>query len=109
MRVYLPATLPLLAAWLEAGHAISDAAAAALEARTPDAAELVSAAKAFVGEQGVELVQDCVQIHGGIGLTFEHDVHLFLRRVTVNRGLFGTHADHRRRLADIVEHRMSAA
>lgn len=95
--------------WLEAGHAISDAAAAALEARTPDAAELVSAAKAFVGEQGVELVQDCVQIHGGIGLTFEHDVHLFLRGVTVNRGLFGTPADHRRRLADIVEHRMSAA
>lgn len=95
--------------WLEAGHAISDAAAAAVQARSPDAAELVSAAKAYVGEQGVELAQDCVQIHGGIGLTFEHDVHLFLRRVTVDRALFGTPADHRQRLAAIVEQRLGAA
>lgn len=95
--------------WLEAGHAISDAAAAATQAGAPDAAELASAAKAFVGTQGAELAQDCVQIHGGIGLTFEHDMHLFLRRITVDHGLYGTPADHRQRLAAIIERRVAAA
>ena len=45
-------------------------------------------------------MQDCVQIHGGIGVTYEHDLHLFLRRV-VDRALFGTPAEHRQRLATI--------
>ena len=54
-------------------------------------------------DYGSELVQDCVQIHGGIGLTFDHDVHLFLRRHTVDRALYGTPAEHRQRLADLVE------
>jgi alkylation response protein AidB-like acyl-CoA dehydrogenase len=89
--------------WLEAGHAISDAAAAAVQQRAPDARELVSIAKAFVGHYGAELVHDCVQMHGGIGVTFEHDLHLFVRRVTVNRSLLGTPAEHRQRIADIVE------
>ncbi|HEY8216951.1 MAG TPA: acyl-CoA dehydrogenase family protein [Acidimicrobiia bacterium] len=95
--------------WLEAGHAICDAAAAAVRAATPDAAELASAAKAFVGEYGAELAQDCVQIHGGIGVTFDHDLHLFLRRITMNRAVCGTPADHRQRLATIVERRSTAA
>ena len=50
-----------------------------------------------------ELLQDCVQIHGGIGVTFEHDLHLFLRRATLNAGLYGTPGEHRRRIADVVE------
>jgi alkylation response protein AidB-like acyl-CoA dehydrogenase len=95
--------------WLEGSHAITDAALAACAAGTPDAAELASAAKAFVGEYGAELVQDCVQMHGGIGVTFEHDLHLYLRRVTLNRTLDGTPADHRQRLATIVEQRIAAA
>jgi alkylation response protein AidB-like acyl-CoA dehydrogenase len=86
--------------WLEAGHAIADAAAAAVSSRAPDAGDLIGAAKAFVGQYGSELIQDCVQIHGGIGLTFDHDLHLYLRRHTMDRTLFGTPADHRRRLAD---------
>ena len=45
----------------------------------------MSAAKAYLGDYGVELVQDCVQMHGGIGVTFEHDIHLYLRRVIVDR------------------------
>ena len=88
--------------WLEAAHAISDAAAAAVQARTSEARELVSVAKAFIGQYGAELVQDCVQLHGGIGVTFEHDLHLFVRRVTANRALLGTPAAHRQRIADIV-------
>ena len=96
-------------AWLEASHAISDTAAAAVESRSPDAMELVSVAKAFVGDYGAELVQDCVQIHGGIGVTFEHDMHLYLRRVTLDRILYGTPADHRQRIAAAVEQREVAA
>jgi alkylation response protein AidB-like acyl-CoA dehydrogenase len=63
----------------------------------------LSAAKAFIGDYGGELMQDCVQIHGGIGVTFDHDLHLYLRRHTVNRALYGTPADHRQRLADMTE------
>lgn len=91
-------------AWLEGCHAISDTAAAGVEAQAPNAGELASAAKAFIGQYGTELVQDCVQIHGGIGVTYEHDLHLYLRRVTLNRTLYGTPAEHRQRIATVVEH-----
>jgi alkylation response protein AidB-like acyl-CoA dehydrogenase len=69
----------------------------------------VSAAKAYIGEYGAELVQDCTQMHGGIGVTFEHDLHLFLRRVTVNRALAGTPADHHQRITAFIEAREGAA
>ena len=58
--------------------------------RSPESDALVSAAKAYVDDYGAELIQDCIQIHGGIGLTFEHDLHLYLRRHTINRALYGT-------------------
>lgn len=89
--------------WLEASHAVSDAAARAVASRSPEADELVSVAKAFIGDYGSELIQDCVQMHGGIGVTFDHDLHLYLRRHTMNRALYGTPVDHRQRIADIVE------
>jgi alkylation response protein AidB-like acyl-CoA dehydrogenase len=91
-----------LATWLQASHAISDEAARAVTEGRPDAGELVSAAKAYIGEYGAELVQDCVQLHGGIGVTYEHDLHLFLRRLTLTRALLGTPDEHRRRVADLV-------
>lgn len=87
--------------WLEASHAISDAAAEAVADGTAQAAEMASAAKSYIGEIGPELGQDCVQLHGGIGVTYEHDLHFFLRRVSLNRLLYGTPADHRRLLAQI--------
>ncbi len=96
-------------AWLEASHAISDAGAASLAVGGDDAGELLSAAKAFIGDRGNELLQDCVQIHGGIGVTFEHDLHLFLRRVMVNSMVHGTSREHLRRLADLAEQREAAA
>jgi alkylation response protein AidB-like acyl-CoA dehydrogenase len=85
--------------WLQASHAINDSAAIAVQSGSPEAPELVSAAKSFIGDYGTELLQDCVQIHGGIGVTFEHDVHLYLRRATLNRVLYGTPAEHRQRIA----------
>jgi alkylation response protein AidB-like acyl-CoA dehydrogenase len=87
--------------WLEASHAVSDAAAGAVSSQSGEADELVSVAKAFIGEYGGELLQDCVQLHGGIGVTFDHDLHLFLRRGTLNRALLGTPAEHRQRVARI--------
>ena len=40
-----------------------------------------------------------MQLHGGIGVTYEHDLHLYLRRITVDRLTYGTPADHRQRIA----------
>jgi alkylation response protein AidB-like acyl-CoA dehydrogenase len=96
-------------AWLEAAHAITDLAIASLEDGSSDSCELVSAAKAFVGDYGTELVQDCVQIHGGIGVTFAHDLHLFLRRVVLNRALYGTPAELTRRIGKLYMDREDAA
>jgi alkylation response protein AidB-like acyl-CoA dehydrogenase len=89
--------------WIEAAHATTGAAAAAVQDRADDAAKLVSVAKSFVGERSLWILQDCVQIHGGIGVTWEHDLHLYLRRATVDQALYGTPAEHRRRLADLAQ------
>jgi alkylation response protein AidB-like acyl-CoA dehydrogenase len=96
-------------AWLEASHAIGDAATASVQARSSEAGELTSAAKAFIGDYGTDLVQDCVQIHGGIGVTFEHDLHLYLRRVVLNRVLYGTPTEHREQMGRTVLARGNAA
>jgi alkylation response protein AidB-like acyl-CoA dehydrogenase len=96
-------------AWLEASHAISDASCLAAAAEEDQAGELLSAAKAYIGQYGADLLQDCVQIHGGIGVTFEHDLHLFLRRFTVNRSLAGTPAVHRQHIASFIEAREETA
>jgi alkylation response protein AidB-like acyl-CoA dehydrogenase len=85
--------------WLEASHAAATAAARAVATGAADADELVSAAKAWIGPHATELIQDCVQLHGGIGVTWEHDLHLYLRRATVNRATHGTPADHAERIA----------
>jgi alkylation response protein AidB-like acyl-CoA dehydrogenase len=86
--------------WLEACHAIAGAAARAVAEERDDAAELVAAAKVWIGPHATELVQDCIQLHGGIGVTWEHDLHLYLRRVTVDRVTHGTPAQHAAELAD---------
>jgi alkylation response protein AidB-like acyl-CoA dehydrogenase len=91
--------------WLEASHALTDAAVRAVQHNAGDADEMVSAAKAYIGQYGPELCQECVQMHGGIALTFDHDLHLYLRRVSLDAVLFGTVTDHRLRLAEILEDR----
>lgn len=93
--------------WLEAGNAIADAAAAHVQDESERAAEYVSAAKSYIGVYAPEALHDCVQMHGGIGVTFEHDLHLFLRRVTLGAQLHGTVADHRERLTSILERQES--
>jgi alkylation response protein AidB-like acyl-CoA dehydrogenase len=88
---------------LEAGKAVSTAATEAVAARQSDAGEIASMAKAWVGDTGFEIVQGCSQVFGGIGQTWEHDSHLFLRRVSMNSLLFGDSAWHRERICALHE------
>jgi alkylation response protein AidB-like acyl-CoA dehydrogenase len=89
--------------WLEASYAIAAQAARAVQADSADRDELVSAGKFYVGRYGAELMQECVQLHGGIGLTFDHDLHLFLRRVTANLPVFGSSTEHAIRIGRLIE------
>ncbi len=85
--------------WLEAAHATAGAAARAVDSESKHAAELVSVAKAYIGDRGPAILQDCVQLHGGIGVTWDHDLHLYLRRMVVDRTQWGTPREHRERIA----------
>ena len=94
--------------WLEACHASADAAARAVQTDDAEADLLVGVASAYVGERAVDIVQDCVQMHGGIGVTVEHDIHLFLRRVAQNCQLLGAPSAHRMGVAAHVESLLDA-
>ena len=84
--------------WLEACRATTAAAVADSAERSPAAGLAASVAKSYVSEMAGRIVQGCVQMHGGIGVTWEHDLHLYLRRVTLYRSLFGTPEEHNLRV-----------
>lgn len=86
---------------LESSTAMAQAAVEAVQDRREDASEVVSMAKAYVGDCGITLAQNCFQVFGGIGFTWEHDNHLFLRRLTTDAQLYGDPAWHRERLCTI--------
>lgn len=83
---------------LESAKATADAAADALDGAVEPSLD-VGVAAAYVKESAVTVIQGCVQILGGIAMTWEHDVHLYLRRATQNRSLLGTPDQHRARIA----------
>ena len=95
-------------AWIEIGHGIADAATRHVQDDSDRAGEYTSAGKAYLGVYGVDVLQDCVQMHGGIGVTYDHDMHLYLRRVVVDSLLFGTVSDHRQRLTTMLEKKEDA-
>jgi alkylation response protein AidB-like acyl-CoA dehydrogenase len=95
--------------WFEACRATTRAAVTEVAARSPGAEMAVSVAKSYVGERAPGMVQDCVQLHGGIGVTWEHDLHLYLRRVTLYRSMFGTPEDHNLRVYQLTEQLESAS
>jgi alkylation response protein AidB-like acyl-CoA dehydrogenase len=74
-------------------HAVYDVAA-----RSPQADLSIAIAKSYVGEWASNVMQDCIQLHGGIGLTWEHDMHLYLRRTALYRAMFGTPEQHNLRI-----------
>jgi len=84
--------------WLEMSKGIVAAAAGALGRDAPDGPALAHAAKSFVGERGIELTHNCFQVFGGIGYTWEHDQHLFMRRLAADAAAFGPSAWHRQQL-----------
>jgi alkylation response protein AidB-like acyl-CoA dehydrogenase len=94
--------------WFEACKAATNAAVTAVATRSPDAEMAVSVAKSYVGEYAPQMLQDCVQLHGGIGVTWEHDLHLYLRRVMLDRSMFGTPEDHNLRVYALTEQLESA-
>jgi alkylation response protein AidB-like acyl-CoA dehydrogenase len=83
---------------LEESKAISVAATRAVQAAAGGACETASMAKSFVGDAGVEVAHVCWQVFGGIGYTWEHDLHLYLRRLTLDAALYGDPAWHRERI-----------
>jgi len=86
------------AAQLEGARAIVARAATAVQEQAADAAVAVSIAKSHCGRHGTEIIRDCLQMHGGIGMTWEHDIHFYLRRAVSNEALWGTPAVHHERL-----------
>jgi alkylation response protein AidB-like acyl-CoA dehydrogenase len=57
-------------------------------------------AKIAAGDCQRLLAQEGIQLHGGIGYTWEHDMHLYVKRVKSGEALFGTSAEHRARLGE---------
>jgi alkylation response protein AidB-like acyl-CoA dehydrogenase len=74
-------------------------AAVAVRDGAPDAAEAVSIAKFFATEAASYVAGQALQLHGGIGFTWEHDLHILLKRAKANEVICGTTAWHRERLA----------
>lgn len=88
--------------WLEASRAATYYAALAFQDRLPDSPQASSIAKSYVSEAYSNLAGEALQIHGGIGFTWEHDVHLYLRRAKSDEVLYGDPAWHRERICTLV-------
>jgi alkylation response protein AidB-like acyl-CoA dehydrogenase len=90
--------------WVEVTQARAAAryAAACLADGDPDAPVAIALAKAACGDVAVHAAQECVQMHGGIGFTWEHPAHLLLKRAKSGSLAFGTPDRHRARLASLV-------
>jgi alkylation response protein AidB-like acyl-CoA dehydrogenase len=83
-------------------RAASRYAAACLATDDPDVKVAVAIAKAYCSEVAVQAAQECVQMHGGIGFTWEHPAHLYLKRAKADSIAFGTPDAHRAALASLV-------
>lgn len=87
---------------LRLGRELLQEATAAVAAGDADAGKAASRAKSYLGDTAVEVVGTAMQLHGGIGYTWESGIHRFLKRALLDRSLFGSPDAHRRRLADLL-------
>jgi alkylation response protein AidB-like acyl-CoA dehydrogenase len=85
---------------LEQARAAVWDAAAAIDKGDDTADFAGSVAAVVVPDLAVTVTQDCIQAHGGIGFTWEHDAHLYYRRALALRGLLGTREARALRVAD---------
>ncbi|MFF8897961.1 acyl-CoA dehydrogenase family protein [Streptomyces lydicus] len=94
----------MAALWLEVASARAAArnAADALATGSPDAAVAVAVAQAYCAPVAVRAAEECVQLHGGIGMTWEHPAHLFLKRAKSDELALGSPGRHREALAGLV-------
>ncbi|UUU38517.1 acyl-CoA dehydrogenase family protein [Streptomyces sp. NBC_00162] len=91
--------------WLDvaSARAAARAAADALATASPDAPLTVAVAQAYCSGVAVRAAEECVQLHGGIGMTWEHPAHLYLKRAKADSLTLGTAGHHRGLVADFAE------
>jgi alkylation response protein AidB-like acyl-CoA dehydrogenase len=87
---------------IESGRSAAYHASAAVADPGLDASIAAALAKAYCSQAFTHAAKECIQIHGGIGYTWEHDAHLYLRRAKSSELLFGTPSRLRSRLASLV-------
>ena len=83
-------------------------AAWCLAAGDHDASVAASTAKVWGSDASRRVMASGLQVHGGIGFTWEHDLHLFLKRAQLDQLTFGDAAYHRERLAGLLRPRVEA-
>ncbi|MFI1357870.1 acyl-CoA dehydrogenase family protein [Streptomyces sp. NPDC020898] len=83
-------------------HAATSYAAMAADAGADDAARAACAAASYVAAGAGEVAGRALQLHGGVGFTWEHDLHLYLRRARADSVLYGDAAVHRDRLCTLL-------
>ncbi|MGW0901222.1 acyl-CoA dehydrogenase family protein, partial [Streptomyces goshikiensis] len=91
--------------WLDvaSARAAARAAADALATGSPDAPLTVAVAQAYCSGVAVRAAEECVQLHGGIGMTWEHPAHLYLKRAKADALALGSAGHHRTLVADFAE------
>ncbi len=88
---------------VEQARAAARYAAATVAEGDPDQEIASSVAQAYCSEVAVKAAEECVQLHGGIGMTWEHPAHLYLKRAKADQVALGTPAAHRARLGELVD------
>jgi alkylation response protein AidB-like acyl-CoA dehydrogenase len=83
-------------------------AAWAIGADDPDAAVAAATAKVWCSEAGLRVAESALQVHGGIGFTWESDVHLYLKRAQLDSVAFGDARHHRARLGGMLAERLKS-
>ncbi|TPQ18519.1 acyl-CoA dehydrogenase family protein [Streptomyces sporangiiformans] len=91
--------------WLEVVNARAAArnAADALSTASPDTDVAVAVAQAYAAPVAVHAAEEALQLHGGIGMTWEHPVHLYLKRAKADSLVYGSAGAHREALAELVD------
>ena len=88
---------------LTQARAVARYAAGCLADGDSDAPLAVALAKSYCGDLAVRAAEECVQMHGGIGFTWEHPAHLYLKRAKADSIAFGTSDAHRASLARLAD------
>lgn len=86
---------------VESGKSAVEYAAWAVDSSNEEADLAVSVAKSYTSSTAVEVCGDAIQMHGGIGFTWENDMHLFFKRARRSAALLGDSYSHREKIAKV--------